>query len=196
MSDDYGTQMAPLPDVPDLSGITPDERIPWEDGWYQATALQSRAFTSSDGMTTTFISGDEPSQKGDSRNISVQVQVRRKNGDVLNGRVLVNYKAEFLTSETVAAILQHKEAMKAAKGTGQKPPEWGPLFRAFSATSDIGTLQRIAGVRQFVRNGAGGLDITPVFGKTLYVRLGPDDRKPQYKAVVEFSDVAPKKGVL
>jgi len=194
------TQLAPdmnLADVPDLSGIGEDRPEPWENGWYAATAVQSRSFTNRDtGATTTFASGDEVSKGGDSRNITIQVQVKRKNGDVLNGRIMANYKPEFLTADVIAQVTKHKEAQKAAKEKGEKAPEWGPLFRAFSALQDIARLQRVAGVRQFVRNPVGGLDITPVFGKTIYVRLGEDDRNPKYKAVVDFSDAAPKKGVL
>lgn len=209
---DEATQMAPVyPDIPDLSGLTEDRPDPWENGWYGATILQSRSFTNRDtGAITTFQSGDEPAQKT-GRNITAQVQVKRKNGDTLNARILVNYLPEHLTSASIGVITQRKEAQKAAKKarseattpeqiaaaeTAQAAAEWGPLFRAFSALTQIGTLQRVAGVRQFVRNGNGGLDISPLFGKSLYVRLGDDDRNPKYKAIVDFSDAAPKKGTL
>ena len=137
-----------------------------------------------------------PSKGGDSRNIFLRLTVRRKSdGRVMNTKDLVNYRPSDFTQESIAAVLAHKEAMKAAKQAGTEVPEWGPLFRPFSALTQIGTLQRIAGVRQFQRTAGGGLDISPLFGKTCFVRL-TDDKAGKYKEVAELSDVAPKKAAV
>ena len=198
--DEAGTQQqqdfstTSLPEIPDLSGMLDEKPEPWDNGWYgTATFVPSHQFTK-DGVVTTFESTDTPSQAGDSRNISARLTIKRKSdGRAMNTVFRVNYRTIDFTAESIAAVLAHKEAQKAAKAAGTDAPEWGSLFRTFSALTQIGTLQRIAGVRQFQRTSSGGLDITPLFGKSAFVRLTDDDRKPQYKKVAEVSDAAPKR---
>jgi len=194
---DYSLNQS-LPDIPDLSGMLPDEKVgPWENGWYgPATFVASHTFTK-DSIDTVFNSGDTVSRGGDSRNIAIRTNIKRKaDGKVLQACVRVNYRMSDFTQESIAAVIAHKEAQKAAKAAGTVPPEWGKLFRTFSALQQIGTLQRIAGMRQFQRTPEGGLDISPLFGKTCYARLAPDDTKPQYKQVAEFSDTPPKRSPI
>lgn len=180
-----------LGDIPDLSGMTGLDRefTPWEDGWYRAQIVEKREFTDKNGNERTFASGDLQSAKGDSRNITLQTIITRKDGQTMNSKIGVNYRSDDLTQETVQAI-----AAQAAKNKleGGKPT-WGTLFRSYMALTQLGTLQKVAGVRQFQRSGDGGLDVTSLYGKTIYVRLGPDDRNPQYKAIVRFQGNEPKK---
>jgi len=179
-----------LGDIPDLSGIsnTADSE-PWADGWYSGTILERREFTDSNGNDRVFESGDQPSQNGDSRNITLQVQIKRQtDGRTLNSSVRVNYRAEDLTRETIQAVAKAQET---AKENGN---QMGDLFRPFMVLTRLSKLQRIGGVRQLQRNGNGGLDLTPVFGKTAYFRLGDDPRtNGKYKEVKDFSAEAPKR---
>jgi len=173
-----------LPDIPDLSGILEQETPTWADGWYEGQIVERRSFVDKNGNERVFESGDMPSQKGDSRNIRLQAVITRKaDGRTLATSVLVNYNPMDLSPETVNAVKER------ASNGGQM----GDLFRPFMAIQRIGRLQQIAGVRQLQRNGNGGLDLSPVFGKKAYFRLGQDDRNPQYREVKEFRAEPPKK---
>jgi hypothetical protein len=183
-----------LGDIPDLSGIVDTQTSePFQDGWYKGTILEKREFTDNTGSERVFESSDAPSQNGDSRNVRLQVEVKRQDGRTLNTNVLVNYQTEDLSQETVQAIA----AAQATQEPGKKP-QWGSLFRPFMALQQLGKLQKIAGVRQLQRNGNGGLDLTPLYGKTAFFKLGPDRRNPElYKEVKNFSaTVGPKTKVL
>jgi len=179
-----------LADVPDLSGISDgDSGSGFADGWYQGMILEQRAFTDKNGNDRIFESQDAPSQGGDSRNIRLQVAVvRQADKRTLHTSILVNYRPEDLSQETVQAITAAKERNKE---TGEN--QWGPLFRSFMALNHLGKLQKIAGVRQFQRSESGGLDLRPLYDKVAYVRLGPDDRNPQFKSVVDFRETKPSR---
>lgn len=180
-----------LGDVPDLTGLTEDRPEPWQDGWYTGTILANRSFTNKAGMDVTFNTEDVPSRNGDSRNINLQVQLTRKSdGRTMNTRTNVNYRLDDFTKETIAAVLERKQAIK-----DKKAEDWGPLFRSFMSLLRIGSLQRIAGVRQFERRQDGSLDISPLVGKSCYIRIS-DDEEGKYKEVKEISDAAPKKGTF
>lgn len=176
-----------LADIPDLSAIEDVRPDPLQDGWYQGVILEKREFTDSNGNDRVFESSDTPAQKS-GRNIRLQVELkRRSDGKTFNVSTLVNYKAEDLTPETVAAIAAAKAANKES-GAG-----WGDLFRPFMTLTRLGSLQKIAGVRQLQRDADGGLDLTPLFGKPAYFKLRPDPRNPQYKEVQTFQENEPKK---
>jgi hypothetical protein len=75
--------------------------------------------------------------------------------------------------------------------------EWGSdLFRSFMTLQRLSKLQKLAGVRQFARNGNGGLDLTPVYNKTGYFKLGQDSRNPIYKEIKDLRATPPKQGIL
>lgn len=178
-----------LGDIPDLSGI--DDRAefqPFENGWYAGTILSKREFTDKNGNDRVFESTDTVSQKGDSRNIRLQLELKRQSdGRVLNVSTLINYSPEDLSQETVQKVAEHKEKVNSS---GE---EWGPLFRSFMTLTRLGKLQKIAGVRQLQRNGDGGLDLKPLYGKSAYFRIKDDSRNPQYKEVVDFRETKPVK---
>jgi len=177
-----------LPDIPDLSGIGETvESNPFADGWYQGTIVEQRSFTDSNGNDRVFASADDVSAKGDSRNIKLQVAIKRaSDGKELNTSYLLNYRPEDLSQETVQAVAAKQEETK-------KGAEWGPLFREFMVLQRLSKLQTIAGVRQLQRNGNGGLDLKPIFGKTAYFKLGPDTRSDgKYKEIKDLRATAPK----
>jgi hypothetical protein len=177
-----------LGDIPDLSVIEEARPEPFVDGWYQGTILGKREFTDNNGNERVFESSDSPAQSSDSRNIRLQVEIKRRaDGRTLNVTQLVNYRPADLTVETVQAIAKRNEERKSSGA------EWGDLFRPFMALTRLGKLQKIAGVRSFQRTVDGGLDLSPLYGKTAYFKLGPDNRNPAYKAVVDFQDFEPKK---
>ena len=180
-----------LGDIPDLSGIADTQTSePWADGWYAGTILAKREFTDSTGSDRVFESSDEPSASGSGRNVRLQVEVKRHDGRTLGISTLVNYQADDLSQETVQAV-----AAKQAESNGKT--QWGELFRPFMALQRLGKLQRIAGVRQLQRNSGGGLDLTPLYGKTGFFKLGPDRRNPIYREVKDFTAaVGPKTKVL
>ena len=181
------TETINLGDIPDLSGIATDDRpAAFEDGWYEGTILAKREFTDSNGNDRVFESGDTAAQRS-GRNIRLQVVLKRQtDGRTLNTSTLVNYQPEDLTSATIQAVAAQKEKVK---DSGE---QWGSLFRSYMTLNRLGTLQKIAGVRSFQRSADGSLDLTPLYGKIAYFKLGPDDRNPAYKAVKNFSDAAPK----
>ena len=182
-----------VPSIPDLSGIMDDggQATQWADGWYAGTIMERREFTDSTGSERGFESGDEPSASGAGRNVRLQVEVKRQDGRTLNISTLVNYQTDDLSQETVQAI-----TAKQAGSNGKT--QWGELFRPFMALQRLGKLQRIAGVRQLQRNpSSGGLDLTPLYGKAGYFKLGPDRRNPLYREVKDFTAaVGPKTKVL
>lgn len=179
-----------LPEIPDLSGVqeAAGEGGGWEDGWYEGVIVDQRSFEDKNGNERVFETCDTPSAKGDSRNIRFQAVIRRKSDSrTLGTSVQVNYRPEDLTPETVAAV-----TARATAGDGQM----GDLFRPFLALQQLGRLQKIAGVRQLQRNGNGGLDLTPIYGKPAFFRLGPDSRNPQYREVKAFQAEAPKRAAV
>jgi hypothetical protein len=176
-----------LGDIPDLSAIEDTRPDPLADGWYQGRILEKREFTDNNGNDRVFESGDAPAQRS-GRNIRLQVELKRRaDGKTFNVSTLINYKPEDLTAATVAQIAQRKSENK-SNGV-----EWGDLFRPFMTLTRLSKLQKIAGVRQLQRTNDGGLDLTPLFGKTAYFRIKPDNRNPQYKEVADFQDYEPKK---
>ena len=176
-----------LGDIPDLSGIATDDRPePFADGWYEGTILAKREFTDSNGNDRVFESGDTAAQRT-GRNIRLQVVLKRQaDARTLNTSTLVNYQPEDLTSAQIQAVAAQKERVS------KHGEQWGSLFRSYMTLNRLGTLQKIAGVRSFQRDADGSLDLTPLYGKVGYFKLGPDDRNPQYKAIKNFSDEAPK----
>lgn len=176
-----------LVDIPDLTAIEEDRPEPFEDGWYEGTILGKREFTDSNGNDRVFESSDTPAQKS-GRNIRLQVELKRQSdGRTLNVSTLVNYNPNDLTADTVQAIAAHREKVK-SDGV-----EWGDLFRPYMTITRLGKLQKIAGVRQFQRTQDGGLDLTPLFGKTAYFKIRPDGRNPQYKEIYDFRESKPTK---
>lgn len=183
------TDAIQLSDIPDLSGIgdTFAKSDPFIDGWYRGTILEKRESTDSNGNDRVFASGDELSQRGDSRNIRLQVVLKRtSDSKVLNTSYMLNYRPEDLTQETVQAITAQQAKVKDGEG-------WGTLFRPFMSLLTLSKLQKIAGVRQLERNGNGGLNLAPLYNKVGYFRIAPDDRNPQYKAIVDLRETAPSK---
>lgn len=179
-----------LQDIPDLSGIGDDvqESAPFEDGWYRGTILEKREFVDKNGNTRVFESLDAPSANGDSRNIKLQIEIKRQSdGRTLNVSQLVNYRPEDLTAATVQAVKAAADQVK------EGVIEWSgnPLFRSFATLQRLQKLQKVGGVRQLQRNGNGGLDLTSVYGKSAYIKLRPDNRNPQYK---EVADIRPIEG--
>lgn len=186
-----------LPDIPDLSGIqdtysNTGDKAPFVDGWYEADIVEKRVLTNKAGNELEFASGDAPSQAGDSRNIKLQMSVKRQSdGRELGTGYLLNYRPEYLTQETVQQINAFIEQVK----TGAAQWKGSGMFRPFKALKTLGTLQKVAGVRQFSRTEEGGLNLAPLFGKKIWVRLGPDEQKPQYKAILDVRDTKPTKNV-
>lgn len=181
------TDTLKLADIPDLSGIGDEKPEPFVDGWYEGTILAKREFTDSNGNDRVFESSDAPAMKS-GRNIRLQVALkRRSDGRTMNTSTLINYQPEDLSAETVQAVTAQREKVK----TGGE--EWGSLFRPFMTLTRLGKLQKIAKVRQLQRNGDGGLDLTPLYGKTAYFKIGEDSRNAQYKEVKDFQDFEPKR---
>lgn len=176
-----------LGDIPDLSAIEDQRPQPLEDGWYQGTFLEKREFTDNNGNDRVFESSDTPAQRS-GRNIRLQVELtRRSDGRKFYVSNLINYRAEDLTPATIAAIAKRKEENQ------KDGVEWGDLFRPFMVLTRLGKLQKIAGVRQLQRTSDGGLDLTPVYGKTAYFKIRPDNRNSQYKEIADFQENEPKR---
>ena len=177
-----------LTDIPDLSTFEGDRTTsePFLDGWYGGTILEKRAFTDSNGNDRVFESSDTPSQNGASRNIKLQIELKRQSdGRALNISALTNYQPEDLTQAVVQAV--NADTARAKEG------EKRTMFREFMVLDRLSKLQRIAGVRQLQRNGNGGLELTPLFGKKAFFRIGPDKRSDgKYKAIIEYSEKGPK----
>ena len=178
-----------LPEIPDLSSIEESgtKAAKLDDGWYEGTILERRELTDRSGNDRIFESDDQPSKGGDSRNIRIQVElVRKSDGRKLGTNTLINYRPEDLTADMVAQVTAKMAEVKGGA-------EWGSLFRPFMTLSRLNKLQKLAGVRQLQRNGNGGLDLQPLYGKKGYFRLAPDDRNSEFKAIVEFRVDAPTK---
>lgn len=176
-----------LADIPDLSGIEEDRPEPFVDGWYEGTILAKREFTDSNGNDRVFESTDTPAQSGNGRNIRLQIALKRSSdGRTLNIGNLINYRPDDLTAKTVQAVAAQREKTKEGE-------DWGDLFRPYMTLTRLSKLQKIAGVRQFHRTEDGGLDLTPLFGKTAYFRIKPDSRNPQYKEIADFRETKPTK---
>lgn len=176
-----------LADIPDLSSIEEVRSEPFADGWYQGVILEKREFTDKNGNERVFESSDTPAQKS-GRNIRLQIELkRRSDGKTLNVSNLINYKAEDLTAETVAAVAAKRQENR------ESGADMGDLFRPFMTLTRLGKLQKIANVRQLQRTSDGGLDLTPLYGKVAFFKLGPDTRNPIYKEVKDFQAEEPKR---
>ena len=175
-----------LSEIPDLSTFEGEKTAePLLDGWYGGDILEKRAFTDSNGNDRVFESNDTPSQDGASRNIRLQVVLKRQSdGRTFNLSANTNYRSEDLTQEVIQAV----NADTARSKEGEKRT----MFREFMVLNRLSTLQRIAGVRQLQRNGNGGLDISSLFGKKAFFKIGPDPRNEKYKTIKEYSDKGPK----
>jgi len=183
-----------LTDIPDFSSVLDSydgpASEPFVDGWYEGTILETRSFTDKNGNDRVFESGDQPSASGESRNIKLQVQLKRaSDGRELNTSWLVNYKPEALTQETVQAIITKQAQAKEAN----ERVEWGELFGAYMTLNKLAKLQAVAGVRQLQRNGEGGLELHSLYGKSGWFKLAPDDRNPQYKQIKDVRTDKPTK---
>ena len=187
------TDTLSLTPVPNFDNVPDQPRSePWVDGWYAGTFVEERSFTSQSGNEVTFASEDTVSQKGDSRNISLQAILTRKNGDHFNGRVRINYRPDVdFTTERLARV--------AEINTDKTITPTGDEVRSRISLGQLKRLQRVAGTT-LSRNGNGGLELTPVFTKTAFFRIADGDPNPStgkvYKEIVEFSHEAPKKGTL
>lgn len=181
------TEEMNLTDIPDLSSLTSnsDSGNSWSDGWYEASILESRSFTDRNGNDRVFESSDAVSQKGDSRNIRLQVEVRRADGAKLYVGALTNYRPEDLQADTVQSVIADN-----AKDRADQDPS---LTRARLTLARLSTFQKIGGVRNFARTGEGGLDLSSLWGKTCWVKLGPDDRNAAFKAITQFRHDKPTK---
>lgn len=179
-----------LGDIPDLGDFTSDGNFgeAFADGWYQGVVLGKREFTDKNGNDRLFESGDSVSANGGSRNIRLQVELKRaSDGRTLNTTALVNYQPADLSQETVQAIAAQREKAK------EDGSEWGSLFRPYMVLTRLAKLQKIAGVRQLQRNAEGGLDLSSLYGKVAYFKLGEDKKNPQYKSIVDFRESKPTK---
>ena len=174
-----------LGDIPDLSGV--GEGTPFEsfsDGWYGGVILAKREFTDKLGNDRVFESDDTPAQKS-GRNIRLQLELTRASDKrTMNISTLVNYQPDDLSPETVAAVLERK---------GTVIEQGDPLLRSSIALQRLAALQKIAGGSALRRNGNGGLDLTPLYGKSGFFRIRPDNRNPLYKEIADFRADAPKK---
>jgi hypothetical protein len=183
------TDTIQLQDIPDLSGIGTDftgTSDPWVDGWYRGIVLEQRSFTDKNGNDRVFTSSDEPSARGDSRNIKLQVALKRSSDSrELNISYMLNYRPEDLTQEAVQAVIAETEKVKESGETRSN-------FRAFMTLQRLGKLQKIAGARAFQRNGNGGLNLSALYNKPGYFRVAPDDRNPQYKTISDVRADSPK----
>ena len=176
-----------LGDIPDLSGIEDQRPQPLEDGWYQGTFLAKREFTDNNGNERVFESSDTPAQRN-GRNIRLQVELTRKSdGRKFYVSNLINYLEHDLTPKTSAEISKRKEENKESDEEDEEEEEEEVTL------TRLGKLQKIAGVRQLQRNGDGGLDLTPVYGKTAYFKIRPDSRNAQYKEIADFQENEPKR---
>ena len=180
------TETMQLTDIPDLSDIREEEIQPFADGWYFGEIHEERVTTDRNGNERSFTSSDTPSNNGDSRNIRLQVVLKRKaDGRSMGLSYMLNYRPEDLTAETVKAIAKRQEETKSGA-------EWAELFRPYITLQRLSKVQQVAGVRQLQRAEDGGLVLTPLFGKTAYFRLAPDKRDERYKQVVDMRVTAPK----
>ena len=176
-----------VPAIPDLSGLSDETQFEeWQNAWYEASILEQRSFTDKNGNDRVFASGDEPSTAGDSRNIRLQMLVKRaSDGRTMNIGSLTNYRPDDLTQETV---------QQAIADSGKPRDEQNPsLLRAKLTLQRLAKLQKVAGIRQFQKNGNGGLDLHSLFGKSCFVRLKEDDRNPQFKQVADIRVDRPTK---
>ena len=170
-----------LGDIPDLSALSEGNSTnEWQNGWYAGTILSERSFVDRNGNERVFQSGDEPSMNGDSRNIKLQVVVTSKEGRTIHVRYLVNYRPEDLTQTTVQTVIADRD-----KAESEQDPA---LKRASISLQRLAKLQRIGGVRAFSKTEGGGLELSALWNKNAYFKLGDDDRNPQFKNIKDVRD--------
>lgn len=177
-------QFLTLPDLSSLVTETSDAPA-WQNGWYECEFLAQRSFTDRNGNERVFESNDAVSMNGDSRNIRLQVRVKRADGREMFINSLTNYRPTDLAPETVSAVIAD-----AAKPQDEQDTT---LTRSRLTLQRLAKLQKIAGIASFHGSEEGGLDLTPLYGKKAYVRLKDDDRNPAFKAVADFRHDRPTK---
>ena len=181
-----------LPDVtiPDFSTFTRPETAPWVEGWYKATILPFYEFTNNEGNTTRFETTDEPALKT-GRNIRIVAAVTRQlDGLTRNIRSKnLNYRPTDFTAARIAEIETAKQ-----RNEGRQRWDDKDAHRTFISFGALGELQNVAGTK-FQQNGNGGLDLSPLFNKTGYVRLSFGDANEQgrkYLEIARFATELPK----
>ena len=165
----------------DLDGIDGGgEASGFVDGWYEGFFLHTRNFKSKDGTARTFSSGDTPSKDGASRNIRLEVEVTRKtDGRTMNLTMLLNYRYEDLDTSTIQAVKDGKADT-----------------RTKLSLQRLAGLQKIAACGPLISDGQGGIELGPLYGKTAYFRLGPDNRNSAFKQIKACQLEAPKRAAV
>jgi hypothetical protein len=193
-----GAAVADQPQVaaPDINNMAlADESMPslsdmahepttgaWPDGWYPATILEGYATNSGHE----FVTEDNPSKDGASRNLRICVAAKNKAGEARNYFTGLNYRKSDLTSQTMAAV---KKALAVAKEQGWKaggwPSEWKDLQRSVIAIQNLAQFERALGFK-LSKTGEGVIKVAPFFGQQIDIRLRLNDESG-YSEVAEFA---------
>jgi len=168
----FGEEMPSLVEFADEPGGS------WPDGWYGATVLEGYATKNG----TVWQTADEPSKKGDSRNLRLCLKLDGGKLGTRNTFVSLNYRVDDFTS---ARLEQIKEMRQEFKGTQGKWPGHEDSQRTSLAIAKLGQVEKAFGFR-LRRSPQGFMQPGPFVGKTVDVRLGPD-KNGQYSEVKAYA---------
>jgi hypothetical protein len=160
----------------------------WPDGWYAATVLEGYATNSGHE----FVTEDNPSKDGNSRNLRICIKAKNKSGEERNYFTSLNYRKGDLTAQTMGAV---KSALQTAKEQKWKnsewPAEWKDIHRSVIAIQGLAQLQRALGFK-LGKTGEGIIKVAPFFGQKLDARLKLNE-ETGYSDVMEFAKFEERK---
>jgi hypothetical protein len=152
--------------LPSLADFADEVGGAWPKGWYAATIIEGYATPKGKQFST----GDTPSQKGDSRNLRLCLKAT----DGKSERTMqesFNYRQGDFSAERLAFIAEARTENKGLKNWADKDAQRSSL--AIGKLGQIG--KAIAEGFQFSINGNGGLNVAPLIGVAVDIRLGIND---------------------
>jgi hypothetical protein len=171
-----------LPSLVDFAG---EPGGAWDKGWYRAEVIEGYAT----GKGTTFLTKDELSKGGDSRNVTFCFRVFNKAGQERTIFDQQNYRVTDFTPERLAQIKEGREANRGVKGKWTQGYQPGDLQRSSLAIATLGQFEKALGFR--FKRGPNGALLPGVFiGQKVDVYLGIN--KEGYNDITEYAAAGSK----
>lgn len=178
LTDDLATESVDLSDLAEEPSGGP-----MQPGWYKSEIIEGYATRSG----KQFLTSDEPSKNGDSRNLQLCFRVTPRTGEPRNLNVRINYRLEDLTPERIAYVKEAREQFRGVHG------RWSDadVQRSSLALAQLGQLGKSVGFAT-PKAAQGNVNSASFIGKTPDIRLRID--KNNYNEVSEYAPSGTKTG--
>lgn len=169
-------------DVPSLAEYADEPGGAWAKGWYTAEIIEG--YSTRNGKQ--FVTEDEPSKRGDSRNLRMCFKVTRLNGEERNMQESFNYRVSDFTAERLQYIKEMRAEYKSVKGKWLGAED---AQRTSLAIAKLGQLEKAIGLK-LKRTPQGNLVAGVFIGQKLDVYLSVDENG--YNEVKQFAKLGDK----